>query len=146
MYGDAFPHDHPFFLRIKALFLWQAFPIGVYGRKINDCMKTRTATEKMETMNQAIDHAVKRGYSENFKLEAGGLTTEMEPKIYSSSEVKIDDFFRFEGYSDPTDNSILYLIETMDGRKGLLIDAYGAYADARVSKFISAVEDIQKKV
>ena len=109
-------------------------------------MKTRTATEKMETMNQAIDHAVKRGYSENFKLESGGLTTETEQKTYSSSEVKIDDFFRFEGYSDPMDNSILYLIETADGRKGLLVDAYGAYADARVSKFISAVEDIQKKV
>ena len=109
-------------------------------------MKTRTATEKMETLNQAIDQAVKRGYSENFKLEARGLTTETEKEIYSASDVKIDDFYRFEGYSDPNDNSILYLIETMDGRKGLLIDAYGAYADARVSKFITAVEEIQKKI
>ena len=109
-------------------------------------MKTRTATEKMETLNQAIDQAVKRGYSENFKLEARGLTTETEQKYYSPSDVKIGDFYRFEGYSDPTDNSILYLIETTDGRKGLLVDAYGAYADARVSKFVTAVEDIQKKL
>ena len=108
-------------------------------------MKTRTATEKMDTLNQAIDHAVKRGYSENFKLGAGGLTTETEGKFYSPSDVKIDDFYRFEGYSDPNDNSILYLIETADGRKGLLVDAYGAYADARVSKFVTAVEEIQKK-
>ena len=109
-------------------------------------MKTRTATEKMETLNQAIDHAVKRGYSENFKLESRGLTTETEQRVYSPSEVKIDDFFRFEGYSDPTDSSILYLLETNDGRKGLLVDAYGAYADARVSKFVTAVEDIHKKI
>ena len=99
----------------------------------------------METLNQAIDHAVKRGFSENFKLGSRGLTTEIEDKHYSPTEVKIEDFYRFEGYSDPTDNSILYLIETTtDGRRGLLVDAYGAYADARVSKFISAVEEIQK--
>jgi hypothetical protein len=110
-------------------------------------MKTKTsATEKMTTLNQAIDNAVKRGYSENFKLATRGLTTETEDKFYTAQEVRIDDFHRFEGYSDPEDNSILYLIETADGKRGLLIDAYGAYADARVSKFVTAVEEIQKKV
>jgi hypothetical protein len=110
-------------------------------------MKTKmSATEKMITLNQAIDHAVKRGYSENFKLASGGLTTETEGKLYAPTEVKIEDFFRFEGDSDPNDSSILYLLETTDGRKGLLVDAYGAYADARVSKFVTAVEDIQKKI
>lgn len=107
-------------------------------------MKTKTATEKMATLNEAIDNSVKRGYSENFKVGPRGLTTETEEKHYSPSEVKIEDFHRFEGYSDPNDNSILYLIETTDGVRGLLVDAYGAYADARVSKFISAVEEIKK--
>jgi hypothetical protein len=110
-------------------------------------MKTKlSATEKMATLNQAIDNAVKRGYSENFKLGSGGLTTETEGKFYPPTDVKIEDFFRFEGDSDPNDSSILYLIETTDGRKGLLVDAYGAYADARISKFVTAVEDIQKKI
>jgi hypothetical protein len=108
-------------------------------------MKTKTsATEKMATLNQAIDQAVRRGYSENFKLASGGLTTETDDKNYAPTDVKISDFVRFEGESDPNDNSILYLIETTDGKKGLLVDAYGAYADARVSKFVTAVEDIQK--
>jgi hypothetical protein len=110
-------------------------------------MKTRmSATEKMVTLNQAIDLAVKRGYSENFKVASNGLTTETENKIYAPTDVKIDDFHRFEGDSDPNDSSILYLIETTDGKKGLLVDAYGAYADAQVSKFVTAVEDIQKKM
>jgi len=110
-------------------------------------MKSKhTATEEMVTLTQAIDHAVKRGYLENFKLVGTGLTTETEGKFYSPSDVRIDNFFRFEGDSDPEDNAILYLIETNDGRKGLVIDAYGAYADARVSTFIRAVEDIQKKI
>jgi hypothetical protein len=110
-------------------------------------MKTKlSATEKMTTLNQAIDYAVKRGYSENFKMLSGGLTTETEGKFYAPTDVKIEDFYRFEGDSDPNDSSILYLIETADGKKGLLVDAYGAYADARVSKFVTAVEDIQKKI
>jgi len=110
-------------------------------------MKSKiSATEKMATLTQAIDNAVKRGYSENFKLVSTGLTTENDGKLYSPSDVRIEDFFRFEGDSDPEDNAILYLIETNDGRKGLVIDAYGAYADSRVSTFIRAVEDIQKKI
>ncbi len=89
---------------------------------------------------------MKRGYAENFKLGSRGLTTETEESFYAPAEVKITDFFRFEGDSDPNDSSILYLIETTDGKKGLLVDAYGAYADARVSKFVTAVEDIQKRI
>jgi hypothetical protein len=44
------------------------------------------------------------------------------------------------------DNAILYLVETNDNVKGTLIDSYGAYADAKLSKFIREVEDIQKKI
>jgi hypothetical protein len=42
--------------------------------------------------------------------------------------------------------SILYVIETSDGRKGTLIDAYGLYADDNIGEFMKEVEDIQKKV
>mgnify|MGYP003651233956 FL=1 len=37
-------------------------------------------------------------------------------------------YYRFEGMSDPDDNTILYVIETTTGEKGLLVDAYGMYA------------------
>jgi hypothetical protein len=84
------------------------------------------------------------GFTENFKITARGLTDEMALKFYSPSEVHIPNFHRFEGYSDPQDNAILYWIETSDGRKGILVDAYGAYSDVKVSNFIREIEDIQK--
>ena len=56
------------------------------------------------------------------------------------------DFMRFEGASDPADNTILYVIETTDGVKGTLIDAYGSYADAKVTSFMQEVEEINKKM
>jgi hypothetical protein len=103
------------------------------------------STEVMPTLTQCTNNAVANGFTENFKVAARGLTTDSGDKFYGPTQVKITNFYRFEGWSAPEDNCILYLIETEDGRKGTLIDAYGAYADAKVSTFIREVEDIQKK-
>ncbi len=102
------------------------------------------STEKMPTLTEKINKALQQGYSENFKITSQGLTDEMGGKFYSASEIHIPNFHRFEGYSDPQDNAILYWIETADGRKGILVDAYGAYADVKVNNFIREVEDIHK--
>ena len=102
------------------------------------------STEKMPTLTEKINKALQQGYTENFKITNRGLTDEMESKYYNAEEIHIPNFHRFEGYSDPQDNAILYWIETADGRKGILVDAYGAYADVKVNNFIREVEDIQK--
>jgi hypothetical protein len=111
-------------------------------------MKTITNTpETMSTLSERVNKAVIDGYTESFKVEGKGLTgsSTSDQKFYDPSQVKIENFYRFEGYSDPNDNAILYLIETADGRKGTLIDAYGAYSDNKLSEFIKEVEAIQKK-
>jgi hypothetical protein len=103
------------------------------------------ATPKMKTLSESVNEAVENGYTENFQVGSKGLNTTDEQIGYAPLDIAISSFYRFEGYSDPQDNAILYLIETNDGRKGTLIDAYGAQADAKISKFIRDVEDIQKK-
>lgn len=103
------------------------------------------ATPKMKTLSERVNEAIETGYTENFKVVVAGLMTEDEQVTYTPHEIAISDFYRFEGYSDPQDNSILYLILTHDGIKGTLIDAYGAQADALISNFIHEVADIQKK-
>ena len=103
------------------------------------------STIQMMTLSEGTNMAVKKGFTETFKVVGKGLTTDSETKFYSPEEVRVDNYFRFEGYSDPMDNAILYLIETNDNVKGTLIDSYGAYADAKLSNFIREVEDIQKK-
>ncbi len=103
------------------------------------------STPEMKTLSECINKAVAKGYTENFKVTGKGLVLENDEKCYLPDSVAISDFERFEGYSDPQDNAILYIIQTEDGTKGTLIDSYGAYADATISKFIKQVEDIQKK-
>jgi len=85
------------------------------------------------------------GYKEDFQVNDKILMTTFDSeKSFTPDEVSIVSFYRFEGVSDPGDNTILYVIETNDGTKGTLVDGYGAYADENVAKFIVEVERIQK--
>ena len=43
--------------------------------------------------------------------------------------------------SDPDDSSVLYALEGPDGAKGLLVDAYGAYADASLGAALKKTKD-----
>jgi hypothetical protein len=65
---------------------------------------------------------------------------------YLPEEIQVVNFYRFEGESDPDDNAILYIIETVDGTKGTLVDSYGTYNDSRISNFMKNVETIKKIV
>ena len=47
---------------------------------------------------------------------------------------------RFEGNTDPSDNSILYVLEHKNGLdKGILIDAYGPMHDEKINQFLQSV-------
>jgi hypothetical protein len=112
-------------------------------------MDTQNRTENipwMKGLASCINKMKEDGYKEDFQVSKKGLTTFNEAKTYGPEEVKIVNFYRFEGVSDPGDNTILYVMEAADGTKGTLVDGYGAYASTDVSKFIVAVEEIQKKI
>lgn len=108
-------------------------------------MEKNATTEDMKTLASCINKLVLDGYTGNFKVTEKGLLSLEKQKNYKPEEVHILNFFRFEGASDPADNSILYAIETTDGTKGTLTDAYGSYGDEQVGKFIKQVESIEKK-
>lgn len=102
-------------------------------------------TPMMNTLTSCVNKVVKDGYTDSFKVGTEGLFSYKTEKFYKPSQVKVINFYRFEGQSDPADNSILYVIETVDGQKGTLIDAYGPYSDAKVTSFMQEIEDVNKK-
>lgn len=99
----------------------------------------------LKTLASCMNTLQADGFNENFMVKDKKIHALEAEKEYEPSEVKILNFYRFEGESDPADNSILYALETNDGIRGLLSDAYGPYADTKVTKFISEVEEIMKK-
>jgi hypothetical protein len=42
----------------------------------------------------------------------------------------IRETYRFEGASNPSDEEVVYAIESKDGQKGVLVDAYGMYSES----------------
>ncbi len=82
-----------------------------------------------ETLSQAINDANQRGYNEDFNLFKQGIKCSKQGKEYKPEDFEIIETYRFEGNSNPDDNSVLYLIESSDGLKGTLVDAYGAYSE-----------------
>ncbi|MBX3242454.1 MAG: hypothetical protein KIT80_04890 [Chitinophagaceae bacterium] len=102
-------------------------------------------TDEMTTLSGCINKLIQEGYRDELKPMDNGMTLVSSGKLYKPEDVKITNFYRFEGASNPDDNAILYAIEANDGIKATITDAYGAYADERIGKFIVAVEEIEKK-
>lgn len=99
----------------------------------------------LKSMSSLLNKMVHDGYTANYKVTNDGLEDLSTNKVYKPSDIQINNFFRFEGISAPEDMAILYAIETIDGTKGTLVDAYGTYADENVNEFIKKVENIHKK-
>ena len=114
--------------------------------QIENTEQSGTDMASMNTLTTVANKMMKQGYTDTLKVTNQGLYSTTKDATYPASDVHIINFYRFEGQSDPADNAIMYVIETNDGVKGILIDAYGTYADEKVNKFIADVEDINKKV
>ncbi|WP_240676087.1 hypothetical protein [Botryobacter ruber] len=85
------------------------------------------------------------GCTLDFKVTEDGRLTTMDGKEdFRPDQVRIVDFYRFEGESDPDDMSILYVLETTNGLKGTISNSYGPYADENIDTFMKQVEDLGK--
>lgn len=99
----------------------------------------------LKTLVDCYTKLIADGYKENFSVKEDKLESLTTEKTYTAEQVKIVDFFRFEGQTDPSDDSILYVIEAIDGAKGTLVDGYGPSSDTDTSQFLLKVEKMQKK-
>lgn len=92
------------------------------------------------TLSEAINDSQKNGYDTDFNLTENQLESKSLKQSWSPEELTVVKFYRFEGDSNPSDNSILYLIETKDGKKGMLVDSYGAQRSAISSEMIQKLK------
>lgn len=99
----------------------------------------------LKTLVDCLTRMRQDGYTEDFTVREDKLLSYATGKSYTAENVKIVNFFRFEGQTDPADSSIMYVIETMDGAKGTLVDGYGPSSDSETSEFILKVENMEKK-
>ncbi|MFL1897151.1 phosphoribosylpyrophosphate synthetase [Aquimarina sp. 2-A2] len=80
----------------------------------------------LDTLSQQMNSLKEEGYTIEFDLKNNKILDHKSDKSYTIDEFDVVQTFRFEGASNPADNSILYAIKTTTGDKGVLLGAYGA--------------------
>jgi len=83
---------------------------------------------------EATNDLMKRGYTENLSLEGDTIDDKSKGIHMTADDFVIDEFHRFEGPSNPSDMSIVYAVTSEKYKlKGVLINAYGTYANSSSS-------------
>lgn len=88
----------------------------------------RTDPAYMTTLSAVMEKLRVRGIDSEFKWTPYGFTIGTG-KVYQPEDLKIIKVYRFEGESDPADNSILYVIKANDELVGYNLDMYGTYSN-----------------
>lgn len=81
----------------------------------------------LTSLSSVLEKLRLRKQDNEFTMTDKGFGT--NAKTYKPEDLLIIKTYRFEGASDPSDNSILYLIEATDGCVGYALDAYGVYSN-----------------
>lgn len=91
---------------------------------------------RFSTLSEALAALKKQGFIESFLIDDHGMRGMEDRNRIRPEDVTIVQYHRFEGASNPDDMSVVYVIETSDGRKGTLVDAYGTYTNPEVDTFV----------
>ncbi len=109
----------------------------------------QTTPAQMTSLSTVLERLRVKKQDNEFTMTDDGFTAGNN-KFYNPEDLTIIKTYRFEGESNPSDSSILYLIEANDGLTGYSIDAYGVYTnhDAKYDEFVQKirVEDRDEQV
>lgn len=86
---------------------------------------------------EAINDLRKRGYEEDLEIKDGKVNSVSSNFELHPEQFTIDEVYRFEGETNPDDSSVIYAISSQQGKNGILVDAYGTYAENMTSDLAS---------
>lgn len=90
----------------------------------------------MDTLVDVLKTLHSRGYTSDFNIDP--LKSEL---LNNPGKFVIDKVYRFEGMTDPEDESVVFAISSPEKCiKGVLVNAFGVYADAWVDKILPKIK------
>jgi len=83
-----------------------------------------------DNLLEAIDHFKSIGYTMDFNLAFDKLICTENIVRLHPEKFEIIESIRFDENTDPAEESIMYVLESRDGKfKGTMVSAFGTYAD-----------------
>ena len=90
------------------------------------------------TLSEAVNDLQLRGYTDDLTLAEQCVVCDARGLNLDPAEFEIDEFHRFEGNSDPEDQSIVYAISSKHHAvKGILVNAYCMDASAMKQSMVA---------
>lgn len=93
----------------------------------------------MQTLTEIIQRMREKHYILDFEIKDQKVVNKEGKEEYLPEELIIEKTYRFEGDSNPDDMAVVYGISAKNGTKGILIDAYGTYADAKIAEVVKRI-------
>jgi hypothetical protein len=81
-----------------------------------------------DTVSEAVNGLKKRGFTVDFNLQENCIVCHGDK--FNVNDFEIVEVHRFEGNTDPSDEAVVYAIESVRGLNGVLVNGYGVSADA----------------
>ncbi len=92
-------------------------------------------------MLETINGLKNDGYALDFNVQQERIICSETNAILLPGDFVIDKVYRFEGSSNPDDQSVLYAISSSkSGAKGVLVNGYGISADAATDAIIAKLK------
>lgn len=88
---------------------------------------------------EIIDEYQKKGFKGNYRVENMKLIDSKTKIRYSPEDITILKEYRFEGMSNPSDMSILYILKTNDGSKGTVLANYSPSSNIETAEFFKEI-------
>jgi hypothetical protein len=98
------------------------------------------SVNQYRSVAQALVELARRGFTANFEYLDGAFTAVDLGRSFAAEELTIVEHHRFEGASNPDDMAVVYAIESRDGIRGAVVDAFGAYANPKLGEFLGKVK------
>ena len=87
-----------------------------------------------DTVSEAVNGLKQRGFEVDFNLQENCIVCHGDK--FSIDDFEITEVYRFEGNTDPSDEAIVYAIESKTGKKGVLVSGYGISAEGMSAEMV----------
>ena len=93
-----------------------------------------------ETVVEALAGLKAKGFTLDFTIILDKIFCAEMNLTLNPNDFEIQEFYRFEGDTNPSDEDIVFAIKSKDGQiKGCLSSAYGTYADGISAEMIKKI-------
>jgi len=93
--------------------------------------------DNYDTVTGALNGLKAKGYTLDFNIRFDKIICKENNYCLNPHEFEIIEVHRFEGDTNPSDEDIVYAVQSKNGKiKGVITSAYGMYADSISNEMI----------